>query len=325
MAICVVRWSGDGLKRWGRLIGTAPLRPDEIVQVEPLASTAESTAALISEFDTKAGLVGTGTTMTMEARKLVTPVTQDATLVCQGLNYDDHAAESGHNARKANLFFTKASSSLCGPYDDIVRPDGVELLDYESEVGILLRQPLKAGTIVTQANLGHHVAAVTLCNDVSARDMMFGASFLQWFQGKSCRTFCPTGPILYLMAPDEVATILDNLSFSLDYRGETRQSACSGQQIYKASETLTQLASFMDLAAGDLILTGTPGGVLAQGTPALAKIMATNLFDDVTRRAELVAESKRMHPFLQPGDTLTLRLRDDSNGVDLGGQFSRIV
>lgn len=325
MAICVVRLNIEGLTRWGRLIGPAPCRPDEMVQVELLASTATSTAALVGEFDANAGPVGMGTTITMEARQLVSPVTPDATLVCQGLNYSDHAQESGHHTRKANLFFAKASSSLCGPYDDIVGPDGVELLDYEAEIGIVLRRGLTANARVDAANIGDYVAAVTLCNDVSARDVMFGASFLQWFQGKSYRTFCPTGPVLYWMEPGEVAGILDNLSFSLEYRGETRQAANSSQQIYKAPETLTQIAALMDLKAGDMILTGTPGGVLAQGTPALAKIMATNLFDDVTRRAEIVAESKRAEPFLQPGDTLTLKLRDDANGIDLGGHYSRIA
>lgn len=324
MAVSLVRIGIEGRFQWGRLLGSPPRRPDDIVKVE-LLSEAATTAGLLAEFDSSAGFAGVGTTLSVEARHIASPVTPDATLICQGLNYGDHAQESGHHARKANLLFAKASSSLCGPYDDIVRPEGVELLDYEAEIGIVMRKAITAGTKVDASNVGEYIAAVTLCNDVSARDVMFGASFLQWFQGKSYRTFCPAGPVLYWMEPREVAGILDNLSFALEYRGETRQSASSAQQIYKAPETLTQVAGLMDLKPGDMILTGTPGGVLAQGTPPLARILATNLFDDATRRSELVVESKKADPFLQPGDTLELSLRDEANDMDLGRQFSRIV
>ncbi len=325
MPISVVRYKVDGEARWGRLVSTGPTRPDDLVTVEPLVSSAPTTAALLAEYDAKGDLPGSGATVSLAASGITSPVTRDATIICQGLNYNDHAAESGHGARKANLLFSKASSSLNGPYDDIIRPDGVELLDYEAEIGIVLRKALTAGTLVSEADVGDYVGAVVLCNDVSARDVMFGASFLQWFQGKSYRTFCPAGPVLYLLKPEEAASVLGNLSFTLDYRGSTRQSANSAQQIYKAPETLTQIAALLDLKPGDLVLTGTPGGVLAQGSPTLARIMAANLFDDAIRRAELVAESKKVDPFLQPGDTLTLRLRDEANGVDLGGQFSRIA
>jgi 2-keto-4-pentenoate hydratase/2-oxohepta-3-ene-1,7-dioic acid hydratase in catechol pathway len=325
MPFSIVRYKMDGEARWGRLVSAAPTRPDDQVTVEPLASSAPTTAALLAEYDATDDLPGSGATVSLAARDITSPVTADATLICQGLNYSDHAAESGHGARKANLLFSKASSSLTGPYDDIIRPNGVELLDYEAEIGIVLRKAVTAGTLVGEADVGDYVGAVVLCNDVSARDVMFGASFLQWFQGKSYRTFCPTGPVLYLLKPEETASVLGNLAFTLDYRGSTRQSANSANQIHKAPETLTQIAALLDLKPGDLVLTGTPGGVLSQGSPTLARIMTTNLFDDATRRAELVAASKQANTFLQPGDTLALRLRDEANGLDLGGQFSRIA
>jgi 2-keto-4-pentenoate hydratase/2-oxohepta-3-ene-1,7-dioic acid hydratase in catechol pathway len=324
MAVSLVRFAHEGRLQFGRLLSAAPFCPDDQLEVE-LMCDAATTAALLAALDSPANCISSGVRVKIEARQLVSPLTTDATLVCQGLNYRDHAQESGHHSRKANLLFAKASSSLSGPYDDIVRPEGVELLDYEAEIGIVLRKALSAASTVDASNIGDYVAAVTLCNDVSARDVMFGSSFLQWFQGKSYRTFCPTGPVLYWMEPGEVAGILDALSFSLEYRGETRQSAISAQQVYKAPETLAQVAAIMDLKAGDMILTGTPGGVLAQATPALARVLATNLFDDATRRAEFVTEAKRNDPFLQPGDELTLNLRDDANGVDLGGQYCRIA
>ena len=325
MAIRIIRYLCQGEARWGSLVSTAPHSPEDQITIQPLASTAATTAALIAEFDASGDLAASGEPVSIAARDITSPVTADATLICQGLNYGDHAAESGHHARKANLLFAKASSSLTGPYDDIIRPEGVELLDYEAEIGIVLRKAVTAGTVIGEGEVGDYVAAVVLTNDVSARDVMFGASFLQWFQGKSYRTFCPAGPVLYLLKPGEVAKVLGDLSFSLDYRGTTRQSANSAQQIYKAPETLTQIATILDLKPGDLVLTGTPGGVLAQGSPTMARILATQLFDDATRRSELVAENKEVDPFLQPGETLALRLRDEANGVDLGGQFSRIA
>ena len=324
MARLLVRVNKEGRYQFGELLTAAPHKPDDMVQVR-LLSDAGTTAEFLGEFDQAVGAAKAGETLSIEARHLSSPVTGDASLICQGLNYSDHAQESGHHTRKANLFFAKASSSLSGPYDDIVRPEGVELLDYEAEIGIILRKEVTAGTKVDASNIGDYVAAVTLCNDVSARDMMFGASFLQWFQGKSYRTFCPTGPVLYWMERDEVSKILENLSFSLDYRQATRQSAKSADQVYKAPETLTQIATFMDLKAGDMILTGTPGGVLSQATPTLAKILATRLFDDVARRLELVAEAKLGDPHLQPEELLALRLHDDANDVDLGGQYCFIA
>jgi 2-keto-4-pentenoate hydratase/2-oxohepta-3-ene-1,7-dioic acid hydratase in catechol pathway len=219
----------------------------------------------------------------------------------------------------------RQSSSLSGPYDDIVRPAAVELLDYEVEVGIVLRKDLTAGTIVDDDNVGSYVAGVVLCNDVSARDEMFGATFLQWFQGKSYRTFCPTGPVLYLLDEREVAKTLANLEISLTYKDALRQSANTSQLIYKPAETLTHVATIMDLRRGDVILTGTPGGVILQGTPKLIEILKTQLLDDGRRREEMRAEANQRATFLQPGDSVTLGLRDLRADRDLGGQHCRVT
>lgn len=325
MPISIIRFHHEGNARWGRLMSPAPSTPDQSVQIALLAHQPDTTAGLLAEYDAHGDLATTGNTLTIAAAQLLSPITRDATLVCQGLNYADHAEESGHTERKANLLFAKASSTLNGPYDDIVRPDGVELLDYEAEIGIVLRKAITQDVVIDPEHVGDFVGAVVLANDVSARDVMFGAGFLQWFQGKSFRGFCPTGPVLYVLASHEAAIVLDNLSLSLEYRGKVRQSANSAQQIYKAPATLTQIAGIMDMKPGDLVLTGTPGGVLAQGTPTLGRMLATHLFNDALRREEMVAESKKADPFLQPGDTLSLFLRDEANGIDLGGQFTRIT
>ncbi len=325
MALMIVRYSDGASARWAVLTGEAPVGPADTVEAFTMASDAVSLGDLIKAIDERPDLANGGEPVSFAAAALLSPVSTDATLICQGLNYSDHAAEAGHHVRKQNLLFAKASSSLSGPYADIVRPKDVELLDYEVEVGIILRQDLVSDSVVTDTNIGSYVAGVVLCNDVSARDTMFGASFLQWYQGKSYRTFCPTGPVFYLLEPAEVAETIANLELSLSYQGTVRQSANTAQLIYKPVETLSQLASIVGLKRGDLILTGTPGGVIAQGTPALVQILKTHLLDDATRRDEMRTEMKLLGTFLQPGEEVSLTLRDGVSGRALGGQLCRIA
>ncbi|WP_176599075.1 MULTISPECIES: fumarylacetoacetate hydrolase family protein [Sphingobium] len=321
----IVRFQDAAAPRWGALTSTAPGRPEDIIEVVPIATDATTTAGLIAAIDADPALPTREEPVRIAAATLLSPVTSDATLVCQGLNYREHAAEAGHHERKANLFFAKASSSLTGPYADIVRPAGVELLDYEIEVGIVLRRAIKAGEVVTSETIGSYVAGAVLCNDISARDIMFGASFMQWYQGKSYRGFCPTGPVLYLFDAADAAAALRQLEIKLTYEGKVRQSASTADLIYGPAETLTQLGQIMDLKPGDMVLTGTPGGVVVQGTPKLIESLKTFLLDDIRRRDEMRFEMKRLANFLQPGEVLSLRMRDAGADSDLGGQYSRII
>jgi 2-keto-4-pentenoate hydratase/2-oxohepta-3-ene-1,7-dioic acid hydratase in catechol pathway len=153
---------------------------------------------------------------------------------------------------------------------------------------------------------------------------MFGASVLQWFHGKSYRTFCPAGPVFYALAPEEVSTTLDGLSIKLWLNDELRQSASSSQLIYKPAETLTHLASYMDLERGDVLLTGTPGGVTSPASPKLVEILRTHLMADDTRRDALRAEMTKGRPFMKAGDVVRATLHDDLNGRALGGQANTI-
>jgi len=322
MGRLIVRYRDGDRIRWGELTGEPPSHPEDVVSVAPLSVVAETTAGLISALDDP--LVAIEPETKLLANRLLSPVTPDACIYAQGLNYQAHAAEAQHDKRRSNLIFAKASSSLTGPFGDIERPGEVQLLDYEVEFGLVLRRNLGAGDRVAEADLGDAVAGIVLCNDVSARDTMFGTTFLQWFRGKSYRTFCPAGPVLWLLDRSEVAEAVKHLEIKLWVNGELRQQAVSEQLIWKPAETLDYVASSIDLKRGDLLLTGTPGGVTAPATPRMVEILQQNLLADEVRRDALRVEMTKGRPFLEPGDVVTATLAD-SRGLRLGGLANRVV
>lgn len=325
MGVMIVRFGEGDTGQWGRVVGKAPTGPDTSIEILALETHAETTGDFIAGVERSPSLLEGGQPLRVQGRSLRSPITTDARLLCQGLNYRDHAAEAGHHERKQNLLFMKASSSLSGPYDPVRRPSNTQLLDYEVEIGIVLRSDLRPSQVVGNDTVGDVVAGVVLCNNVSARDTMFGASFFQWFEGKSARTFCPAGPVLYLLDPSEVAVTLEHLELKLRLNGESRQSAVSSDLIYKPAETLTHVASFMSLSRGDVILTGTPGGVIVQGSPKLFEILKNQLHADIQRRDAMRAELLAGASFLKPGDRMTLSLRDAHAHLDLGQQDTTVI
>lgn len=316
MVIRVTRFSVDGAPAWGILEGD---------RIAPLEGTFSSTADLLSvpaaELRNRIG----AQRLPLSSVAILSPVTAPAQIVCQGLNYLDHADQSGHGARHKNLLFMKAGSSLSGPFDPVVRPAGCQMLDYEVELGLVLKRPLAAGDHVTRDNLGDFVGGLVLCNDVSARDVMFGEAFLQWFRGKSARTFCPCGPWLVIPEPEEVADLLDRIEIRLWLNDELRQSAHTRDLIFRPEACLNDIVSLMDLSAGDLVLTGTPGGVILQATPPLGQILTTRLFKDSERREAIVAEATANAHYLSPGDIVRAEMRTDDGSVDFGTQLVDII
>jgi len=254
---------------------------------------------------------------------LLAPVSNDVQIFCQGLNYASHREEGGVDAAKGqNLIFSKPPSSICGPRDDIIRPNGCELLDYEIELALVLKRDLPAHTRVTADNLLEYVGGFTLTNDVSARDFMFGAPMLQWFKGKGQRTFCPTGPVLHLLDASELP-LLSNLHLTLSLNGEVRQDATTDQLIFTPDETLTELASFADVNKGDMLLTGTPGGVILNANLKVGLAILLNFTNDEKRRARLLKTQQSVR-YLQPGDRLTLSLKSRDGSLDFGTQSTGV-
>jgi len=254
------------------------------------------------------------------------PISQDVQLFCQGLNYADHRSESGLSSAgdEENLIFMKAASSICGPNETILRPRDCELLDYEIELALVLKEGVSRPTQINESDLSRYVGGLVLCNDVSARDIMFGSPMLQWFRGKSQRTFCPMGPVLYLMDAGDFSQLL-SLELTLKLNGEVKQSASTDLLIHRPAATLTEISSFANLAAGDCLLTGTPGGVLVEGNLKAALAIILNLKNDKKRRRKFTEAQLAHTHFLQPGDVLELSIKTSDGAIDLGSQRNEVA
>lgn len=257
---------------------------------------------------------------------LNSPISTDVQLYCQGLNYADHRQESGLSDAhdEENLIFMKAASSICGPNDTILRPAGCKLLDYEVELALVMKKGATAPASITEADLPEYVGGLVLCNDVSARDIMFGSPMLQWFRGKSQRTFCPMGPVLYLMDKADFSKLYA-LQLTLKLNGEVRQSASTDLLIHRPAATLEELSGFASFNPGDCLLTGTPGGVLAAGNLKAALAVVLNLKNDAKRRRKFTEAQLGQSKFLEPGDELELSIRAADGSIDLGVQRNRIA
>ena len=264
--------------------------------------------------------------------EFVAPLSRQIQLLAQGLNYIDHRVEGGYQAKteqdastsEENLLFQKASSTISAPNVTILRPTDTKLLDYEIELGIVLKRDIVGAVTVTDDNLNDYVGGWILCNDVSSRDEMFGAPAMQWYKGKSQRTFCPAGPVLFLPEQDDFKQLY-NLRLQLKLNGQTMQDALTSQLIHKPPKTISELSCFSDLSSGDCILTGTPGGVLTQLTTKAALAILLNMRNDTNRRKKFTKAQLVQSKFLQPGDILELEIVSTDGAINLGRQRNEIA
>jgi 2-keto-4-pentenoate hydratase/2-oxohepta-3-ene-1,7-dioic acid hydratase in catechol pathway len=263
----------------------------------------------------------------MAGVQLCAPVSDDIQILCQGLNYADHRAEGGldeGSPDQENLIFPKAGSSICGPNDDIIRPRGCELLDYEIELGLILKSDILENRSVNEEDLEDLVGGLILANDVSARDFQFGAPAMQWFRGKSQKTFCPMGPVLYLLDKGDLSQFYQ-LHLTLRLNGEVKQDTTTDLLIHKPAATLAELSTYVGMRAGDCILTGTPGGVLLNIDMKTGLSIMLNLKNDTKRRAKFVAAQLAKTRYLQPGYVLELEIKSLDGSIDLGRQTNKII
>ena len=174
--------------------------------------------------------------------------------ICIGLNYSDHAAETGAKVPPEPIIFMKATSAIVGPNDDVLIPRGSEKTDWEVELGVVIGKPAK---YVSEADALDYVAGYCVAHDVSERAFQAERQG-QWTKGKSCDTFGPTGP--WLVTKDEIADP-QNLKMWLTVNGESMQDGSSKTMVYGVAFLVSYLSQFMSLLPGDIISTGTPPGV----------------------------------------------------------------
>ena len=175
-------------------------------------------------------------------------------LVCIGLNYSDHAEESGLDVPPEPVVFFKATSSICGANDSIEVPRESTALDWEVELAIVIG---KDGKYIEEADAPNHIAGYCVVNDVSERDFQINRSG-QWVKGKSADTFGPVGP--WMVTKDEIPDP-QKLSMYLEVNGESRQKGNTSTMVYQVNFLVAYVSKFMSLQAGDIISTGTPPGV----------------------------------------------------------------
>lgn len=198
-------------------------------------------------------------------QRLGSAIARPSKIICIGLNYRDHAKETGAELPKEPVLFFKATTALCGPDDDVAIPRGGTKLDWEVELGIVI------GRTARHVEVRHaldHVAGFVLHNDYSERSFQLERSG-QWVKGKSCDTFAPVGP--WLATRDEIADC-QALKLWLEVNGKRRQDGNTSNMAFGVAELVSYVSQFMTLLPGDLISTGTPAGVaLGMPTPVYLK------------------------------------------------------
>ena len=181
-------------------------------------------------------------------------ITSPGKFVAIGLNYSDHAAEVGADIPKEPIMFMKATSSMCGPNDNVEIVSGSKKLDWEVELGIVIGKEAKH---ISESQSQDHILGYCLVNDVSEREWQI-EKMGQWVKGKSHDTYGPTGP--YLVTKDEIKDI-NNLKMMLDVNGERMQTGNTSTMIFNVDIIVSYVSKFMSLQPGDIITTGTPPGV----------------------------------------------------------------
>lgn len=202
-------------------------------------------------------------TLSWEQVKCLPPVTHPEKVICIGVNYADHAAESGMAPPPEPVVFNKLPTTLRADGDQIVLPTASTEVDYEAELVVVIGT---GGKAIPKENALQHVAGYTCGNDVSARDWQKGKPGGQWFLGKSFDSFGPTGPVL--VTADEIPDP-GKLSIRCRLNGETMQDSCTDQLIFPVAELIAYISTVATLKPGDLIFTGTPPGVGMARDPAV--------------------------------------------------------
>jgi 2-keto-4-pentenoate hydratase/2-oxohepta-3-ene-1,7-dioic acid hydratase in catechol pathway len=314
MPVYVVRFEHESRVRWGVLRGP---------RIHPLEGSFETTGELVRAHDVESLVAHEGPSIDVGAVRLLAPVTRNQRFVCQGANYRQHMIESGldPDAKSFNMIFTKASSCIAPADGDVVMPHRVRLLDYEIELGLVMRRDIRGPLRVTDGTLHELVAGAVIVNDYSARDVQIPQ--MQFYKGKSFRTFGPVGPRLALLHRDHFPR-LRRLRLTLRVNGQVRQDDSTANLVYGPAETLTELSGVQDFNAGDLLSTGTPAGC-ALSVPSPRKQRLAALLPEATRWKAFFRIQSQRPQYLRVGDVVESRICSEDGALDLGVQRNRIV
>ena len=194
-----------------------------------------------------------------DSLRIGAPVPKPGALICIGMNYAAHAAESGSAPPEVPIIFLKTPNTVVGPYDEVTIPRGSTKTDWEVELGVVIGK--RASYLDSPEQALEHVAGYVVANDLSERDFQLAVSGGQWSKGKCCAGFSPLGP--WLVTADEVDP--QTLGLRSWVNGEPRQDSTTADQIFPVAEAVHHLSQYLVLDPGDVILTGTPEGVALSG------------------------------------------------------------
>lgn len=314
MALNVIHFKHNGHAQWGVVRNglVTPVPGD-------FATTGEFIVA--NRFERLAAL--DSPTLRESEVQLLSPVTRKQQFLCQGANYRQHMIESGMDpdAKKFNMIFTKSPDCIVAADSHVVMPGQVRFLDYEIELGLVLKRSINERKTIGDPDLPQYVAGLVIVNDYSARDVQIPQ--MQFYKGKSFRTFGPVGPHLCLLEPADFPRLRE-LQLKLTVNGDVRQDDSTANLVYGPAETLTELSGVHDLHAGDLLATGTPAGC-ALSVPTPAKQRLVGLLPERKKWELFFKIQGRRSQYLKPGDLVEASIRSADGAIDLGMQRNRIV
>ncbi|WP_246398004.1 fumarylacetoacetate hydrolase family protein [Mycobacterium vicinigordonae] len=285
-----------------------------------IATSASTTAELLTD---RAAIEAAGSEVVdVDTLDLISPVTRPCRVIAQMTNFESHVKDAGMDPTSIPLtFFRKASASICGPFDEIVKPAHVQLLDYEVEIGLVIGRTIPVGTNISDTNLAAYIAGLVVTNDVSARDIQLPQT--QFYEAKSYPTFTPVGPKLVLLDADELNRFGD-LRLQLSVNGVQRQNALvEGDMLYRPLQALQSLTQFQELAPGDLVLTGTPVGTALSAPPKPIQIIG-NLLPPAVKWKTFFKRQARNPKYLQHGDVIEASVATADGAIDLGSQHNAV-
>lgn len=285
-------------------------------------TAATTTAGLLADRAAIEAAAAHTDTVELDGLRFVSPVTRPCRVIAQMTNFESHVKDAGMDPSSVPLtFFRKASASINGPFDDIVKPPHVKLLDYEVEIGLVIGSTIPVGTSISEENLGDLIAGLVVTNDVSARDVQLPQT--QFYEAKSYPTFTPVGPELVLLSADEFKRFGD-LRLRLSVNGDERQNALvDSDMLYRPLQALQSLTQFQELAPGDLVLTGTPAGTALSAPPKPLQIIG-NLLPPTLKWKVFFSRQADNTNYLQDGDIVEASIGTDDGAIDLGTQRATV-